>query len=273
MASSAGTGPPFPCSSTTASGRKSDFFERHAMLPTGIDRDDFAKQMTMIAHAGYETIDLETLRRFRAGRVVELPPRPLLLTFDDARADSWTGADVSCGARFRRGHVRGRGEGRGRRRRVPTWGGNRSSLQGSGRWQPAAPLGRRSPADPLRPRSPTTSARTTPMRSRARTSTSGGNGCGRTSTGAGRRSPTTSTRLRAARVRSPVRGLRPGGTQQPSNPGRPARLADRALSTPSSPRTSMHGRVPGVGQPLGRIQVTRATTGSDLYEQLLAGTA
>jgi peptidoglycan/xylan/chitin deacetylase (PgdA/CDA1 family) len=59
----------------------------------GIDFDDFAKQMTMIAHAGYQTIDLETFRRFVQGEAVELPPRPLLLTFDDARADSWTGSD------------------------------------------------------------------------------------------------------------------------------------------------------------------------------------
>ena len=59
----------------------------------GIDRDDFAKQMTMIAHAGYQTVDLETYVRFVEGRSVDLPPRPLLLTFDDARADSWTGAD------------------------------------------------------------------------------------------------------------------------------------------------------------------------------------
>jgi peptidoglycan/xylan/chitin deacetylase (PgdA/CDA1 family) len=59
----------------------------------GIDPDDFAKQMTMIAHAGYRTIDLQTFRDFVDGKPVELPPRPLLLTFDDARADEWTGAD------------------------------------------------------------------------------------------------------------------------------------------------------------------------------------
>jgi hypothetical protein len=59
----------------------------------GIGFEDFAKQMTMIAHAGFETIDLETFVRFVEGDVVALPPRPLLLTFDDARADSWTGAD------------------------------------------------------------------------------------------------------------------------------------------------------------------------------------
>ena len=59
----------------------------------GVGFEDFAKQMTLISHAGYRTIDLETFLRFVRGRPVELPPRPLLLTFDDARADSWTGAD------------------------------------------------------------------------------------------------------------------------------------------------------------------------------------
>jgi peptidoglycan/xylan/chitin deacetylase (PgdA/CDA1 family) len=59
----------------------------------GVDADDFAKQMTMIAHAGYETVELPTFIDFVEGREPDLPPRPLLLTFDDARADSWTGAD------------------------------------------------------------------------------------------------------------------------------------------------------------------------------------
>jgi peptidoglycan/xylan/chitin deacetylase (PgdA/CDA1 family) len=59
----------------------------------GVGFEDFAKQMTMIAQAGYQTIDLETYVDFVGGEPVELPPRPLLLTFDDARADSWTGAD------------------------------------------------------------------------------------------------------------------------------------------------------------------------------------
>jgi hypothetical protein len=59
----------------------------------GVEADDFAKQMTMIQHAGYETIDLRTFRDFVQGEDVRLPGRPLLLTFDDARADSWTGAE------------------------------------------------------------------------------------------------------------------------------------------------------------------------------------
>ena len=59
----------------------------------GIEAADFAKQMTMAARAGYQTIDLQTFLRFVEGKKVALPPRPLLVTFDDARADSWTGGD------------------------------------------------------------------------------------------------------------------------------------------------------------------------------------
>ena len=73
-------------------GPESDF-SNPADASYGIDVDDFAKQMTMIAHAGYQTIDLQTFLRFVAGRSGRSPPRPLLLTFDDARADSWTGGD------------------------------------------------------------------------------------------------------------------------------------------------------------------------------------
>ena len=47
----------------------------------------------MIHHAGYETVDLQTFIDFVTAQAGRPPPRPLLLTFDDARADSWTGAD------------------------------------------------------------------------------------------------------------------------------------------------------------------------------------
>ena len=80
-------------------GPESDFSDA-ADASYGIDVDDFAKQMTMIAHAGYQTIDIQTFRRFVQGEAVDLPPRPLLLTFDDARANSWTGGD---GIRRQRG--------------------------------------------------------------------------------------------------------------------------------------------------------------------------
>jgi peptidoglycan/xylan/chitin deacetylase (PgdA/CDA1 family) len=73
-------------------GPESDF-SNAADASYGIATEDFAKQMTMIQHAGYETIDLQTFIDFVQNKPVDLPPRPLLLTFDDARADSWTGAD------------------------------------------------------------------------------------------------------------------------------------------------------------------------------------
>ena len=73
-------------------GAESDF-SNAADASYGIGTEDFAKQMTMIQHAGYETIDLQTFIDFVQNKPVDLPPRPLLLTFDDARADSWTGAD------------------------------------------------------------------------------------------------------------------------------------------------------------------------------------
>ena len=68
-------------------------FSNAADASYGIGFPDFAKQMTMIARAGYQTISLKTFNDFVQGKPVKLPPRPLLLTFDDARADSWTGSD------------------------------------------------------------------------------------------------------------------------------------------------------------------------------------
>ena len=59
----------------------------------GIDRQAFAKQMTFLHHAGYQTVRLSQFVDFVEGKKVPLPPRPVLLTFDDGRADSWTGGD------------------------------------------------------------------------------------------------------------------------------------------------------------------------------------
>jgi peptidoglycan/xylan/chitin deacetylase (PgdA/CDA1 family) len=59
----------------------------------GVDPAEFAKQMVLLDTAGYETVTLDEFRRFVAGEDVELPPHPLLLTFDDARRDSWTGGE------------------------------------------------------------------------------------------------------------------------------------------------------------------------------------
>lgn len=59
----------------------------------GLERADFAKQMELLHHAGYRTVSLPTVVDFVAGRRPDLPAHPLLLTFDDGRADSWLGAD------------------------------------------------------------------------------------------------------------------------------------------------------------------------------------
>jgi peptidoglycan/xylan/chitin deacetylase (PgdA/CDA1 family) len=61
-----------------------------ALVYRGVDTEDFARQMVLLDHAGYETITLESFVRFVKREDVSLPPRPLLLTFDGGRRDSWT---------------------------------------------------------------------------------------------------------------------------------------------------------------------------------------
>jgi hypothetical protein len=61
----------------------------------GVGADDFARQMALLAHAGYDTISLDAFVRFVRREPVELPPRPLLVTFADARLDSWAAADAT----------------------------------------------------------------------------------------------------------------------------------------------------------------------------------
>ena len=59
-----------------------------------IDRERFARQMALLRHAGYETIELDEFVRFVESQDIRLPPRPLLLTFDGGRLDSWTRTDA-----------------------------------------------------------------------------------------------------------------------------------------------------------------------------------
>jgi peptidoglycan/xylan/chitin deacetylase (PgdA/CDA1 family) len=99
-----------------------------------IERDRFARQMVLLDHAGYETIELDEFVRFVSGDDVRLPPRPLLLTFDGGRLDSWTGSDaILRKLRFNAvlfvnvGHVEEKD------RAHLTWR-ELNSLQASGRW-------------------------------------------------------------------------------------------------------------------------------------------
>jgi peptidoglycan/xylan/chitin deacetylase (PgdA/CDA1 family) len=54
----------------------------------------FARHMTLLDHAGYDTITLDQLARFVDGEPVSLPPRPILLTFDGGLLDSYRQTDA-----------------------------------------------------------------------------------------------------------------------------------------------------------------------------------
>jgi Polysaccharide deacetylase len=69
-----------------------------AAIPVLVYRDlapeEFARQMVLLDHAGYDTVALDDFVRFVRGETVALPARPLLLTFDDGRRDSWRESDA-----------------------------------------------------------------------------------------------------------------------------------------------------------------------------------
>jgi poly-beta-1,6-N-acetyl-D-glucosamine N-deacetylase len=58
-----------------------------------VTRRQFAEQLAMLKHAGFESISIAEYTRFLQGTTVNLPRRPILITFDDGRLDSYRGAD------------------------------------------------------------------------------------------------------------------------------------------------------------------------------------
>lgn len=58
-----------------------------------VSRQAFASQMQMLHAAGFEAIGIEQYVRFIHGDGAGLPERPILITFDDGRLDSYRGAD------------------------------------------------------------------------------------------------------------------------------------------------------------------------------------
>ncbi|QFG24406.1 polysaccharide deacetylase family protein [Actinomadura sp. WMMB 499] len=58
-----------------------------------LTRELFGKHMAALDAAGYETVRLRDVLDLLRGRPVRLPPRALLLTFDDGRITDWTDAD------------------------------------------------------------------------------------------------------------------------------------------------------------------------------------
>ena len=59
----------------------------------GVTPANFAKQLALLHHAGYTAISLDQFSRFHARKSVDLPAHPILITFDDARADAQRNAD------------------------------------------------------------------------------------------------------------------------------------------------------------------------------------
>jgi len=53
----------------------------------------FAAQMQMLKVAGFHTVSIAQYARFQDGDTTGLPTRPILITFDDGRLDSFRGAD------------------------------------------------------------------------------------------------------------------------------------------------------------------------------------
>ena len=70
---------------------------RHDAIPVLLYRHvtpaAFARQMTLLDLAGYDTVTLEDLVAFVRREPIDLPPRPVLVTFDGGRLDQWTGSD------------------------------------------------------------------------------------------------------------------------------------------------------------------------------------
>ena len=58
-----------------------------------VTQEQFAEQMAMLRKAGFESISIAEYVRFLQGATERLPKRPILITFDDGRLDSYRGAD------------------------------------------------------------------------------------------------------------------------------------------------------------------------------------
>ena len=59
-----------------------------------IGQAEFARHMAMLDRNGFNAISIEQYAAFVAGDVEGLPNRPILITFDDGRLDSFQGADA-----------------------------------------------------------------------------------------------------------------------------------------------------------------------------------
>ena len=123
------------CSPTTAS--------TTAPTTTRSASAQFAEQMEMLERAGFQTISIAQYVRFLQGDAAGLPARPILITFDDGRLDSYRGADKVLAAVRVPGHdVRDRRARRGGQRASTSTGtscaGWRTAAAGTSRSTPAS---------------------------------------------------------------------------------------------------------------------------------------
>jgi biofilm PGA synthesis lipoprotein PgaB len=237
----------------------------------GIGSEDFAKQMTMIDHAGYKTIDLQTFIDFVQKKQVELPPRPLLLTFDDARADSWTGADdILRKLHFNAVMFVDVGRVDAGDPEYLTWQ-ELATMQDSGRWQPQLHSGKGHKQVHYAPGpddyGPFYAYEQQEedfdgWRDRVRSDIAWGQ------TTLGDHSST----YRPLAFAPPYGSYGQDGTNDPKIPDDLLGWLTQRYAAVFTQDVNARAHA-GDGQPLGRIQVTRATTGGDLHEKLLSGEA
>ena len=251
-------------------GPESDF-SNAADASYGVGTEDFAKQMTEIQHAGYQTIDLQTFIDFVQNKPVDLPPRPLLLTFDDGRADSWTGADgILRKLHFNAVMFVDVGRVEGADPEYLSWQelADRAGQRALGA---SAALRQGGPhADPLRPG-------IRGLRAVLRLREAGGGFRRLARAGAVRHRSGQKTLSDHIPAYQPLAFALPFGSygQDGTNDSRiPGDLLawlkhryDAIFTQDVNARAK-----PGSAQPLGRIQVTRATTGGSLHQMLLSGT-
>ena len=237
----------------------------------GIDFDDFAKQMTMIAHAGYQTIDLETFLALRAGGRGRRCPRGRSCspstTPERTRGPAATASSQKLG--FNAVMFVDVGRVDDGNPEYLTWD-ELETVEGSGRWELQLHSGdghrqiqygpgpeRRRPLlrVPGAGRGLRRLAEAGALRHRL------GRGHAR------RPRP----RLPPARLRAPVRQLRPGRHQRPTHPRGSPRLADAALRRSSSPRTGTRGRTGAADSRSAGSRSRERSRGGDLHAKLLSG--
>ena len=235
----------------------------------GIDFDDFAKQLTLIKHAGYQTIDLPTFLRFIQGDAVDLPPRPLLLTFDDARADSWTGSDgILETLGFNAVMFVDVGRVEDGNPEYLTWQ-ELATVQSSGRWQLQLHSGRGHQQIQYGPGPNDYGAyyayeqqdeKFAGWRTRVRSDIDWGQ-------------DTLARHIRAYRPLAFAPPYGSYGQDGTNDPRIPDDLLDWLTGRYDAVFTQDRNALADQGseQPLGRIQVTRAMSGGDLYSKLLSG--